>query len=105
MLLPAGFVHDTSPTEKDFMCFMELGLDSGIQASVWRREGSVLITSPEIAKIRGNVTFHTSTEKDSATVSDGSLPVIDNYPGLRLNHDEITKLLQGFRECFTDSVI
>ena len=98
-------MHGTSSTEEDFMCFMELGLDSDIQASVGRREGSVLITSPESAEIRGNVALHTSTEKHSASVSDGTLSMIDNYSGLRLNHNVITKLLQGFRECFADSVI
>ena len=35
----------------------------------------------------------------------GSLPVIDDDPGGRFNHYEITKLLQGFRESIIDGSV
>ena len=105
IVFPCGFVHYASSAEEDFICFMELGLDGGIHSRICRRKGSVLITSPEIVEIRGNIAFHTSCKKNRASVPDRTLSMVDNYTGPRLNQNVITKIIQGVRECVTDGGI
>ena len=85
VVFPCGFVHYASPAEEDFIGFTELGLDSGIHSRISRREGSVLVTSPEIAEVRGNIAFHASCKKNRTSVPDGTLTMVDNYTGPRFN--------------------
>ena len=98
-------MHYASPAKEDFICFMELGLDSGIHSRICRREGSVLVTSPEIAEVRGNITFHTSRKKNRTSVPDRTLSMVDNYTGPRLNQNVIPEIIQGVRECVADGGI
>ena len=73
VVVPSGLVHYASPAKEDFIGFMELGLDSGIHFR------------PEIAEVRGNIPFHASCKKNSTSVPDGTLTMVDNNTGPRFN--------------------
>ena len=85
VVVPSRLVHYASPAKEDFIGLMELGLDSGIHFRVSRRERGVLVTSPEIAEVRGNISFHASCKKNSTSVPDGTLTMVDNNTGPRFN--------------------